>query len=484
MMIFTFGKQIATGLIAGATAMVLTACVDATQLAEGGIRGTGMSIGPITAFGSVYVNGTRFETNETVISDDGISSESDLEEGMILIIEGQWRADGEGEATEVRYDDTLRGSVQQAEWDPLTKTGTITLLEQNITLNSQTVFRGKSADSITVGDYVRISGWRINEGGFRASYVRTGSVGDFGGANEAEVEGVVSALSATNGIGTFLLGGLTVRFDGATEFDDMGVTDLANGLVVDVEGSLEHDGVLYATEIEPVASRYRQTEGGDIEFSGAITGPYDSVNRQFQMLGLIVQVTADTEFDDELVESDLKEGLLIKVEGEFNSDGIVVAEEIELRETDSELEGKISTINDANQSLEVGGVRVVVSSNTIIVDDEDDLRLTFKDLNVGDYLEIDGIDGRDSGGPILLATKIERDDDDDDGYELTGRINEVNSQQNYIVVLGVKIEVDGAKLGDFESLSDLNIGDLVSVEYELINNRYVADDIEFEEEDD
>ncbi|MCH8532197.1 MAG: hypothetical protein LAT65_15205 [Saccharospirillum sp.] len=52
------------------------------------------------------------------------------------------------------------------------------------------------------------------------------------------------------------------------------------------------------------------------------------------------------------------------MEGEFNSDGIVVAEEIELRETDTELEGKVSEVNDAKPSLNVGGVRVVVSNST------------------------------------------------------------------------------------------------------------------------
>jgi hypothetical protein len=80
-------------------------------VADGGIRGTGSSVGPVSGFGSVFVNGVKFETDGRVSSDDGIEREDQLQEGMILRIEGEWRVDGRGNAESVEYDDTFRGRV-------------------------------------------------------------------------------------------------------------------------------------------------------------------------------------------------------------------------------------------------------------------------------------------------------------------------------------------------------------------------------------
>src|SRR5690554_7381767 len=68
-------------------------------IADGGIRGTGSSVGPVSGFGSVFVNGVKFETDGEVISNDGIEREDQLEEGMILRIDGDWRDDGDRKST-------------------------------------------------------------------------------------------------------------------------------------------------------------------------------------------------------------------------------------------------------------------------------------------------------------------------------------------------------------------------------------------------
>ena len=49
------------------------------DVADGGIRGTGSSVGPVSGFGSVFVNGVEFSTddipNREVESNDGITAE-------------------------------------------------------------------------------------------------------------------------------------------------------------------------------------------------------------------------------------------------------------------------------------------------------------------------------------------------------------------------------------------------------------------------
>ena len=95
------------GLAAGTVAFgVISACGGGgsgggLDVADGGIRGTGSSVGPVSGFGSVFVNGVRFDTrdlNGFVSSDDGIDIETQLSEGMILRVDGEWRDNGEGVA--------------------------------------------------------------------------------------------------------------------------------------------------------------------------------------------------------------------------------------------------------------------------------------------------------------------------------------------------------------------------------------------------
>ncbi len=67
----------------------LTACGGGTQVAGGGIGGTGISQGSITAFGSVWVNGVEFDTSNASILRNGSSvTQSDLAIGMVVTVDG------------------------------------------------------------------------------------------------------------------------------------------------------------------------------------------------------------------------------------------------------------------------------------------------------------------------------------------------------------------------------------------------------------
>src|SRR5690606_26449430 len=145
-------------LLVFALAVATSGCGDTggdSALADGGIRGTGSSVGPVSGFGSVFVNGTRFEFDGTVVSNDGITSEEQLELGMILRIDGQWQGNGEGAAETVEYDDTLRGPMMvESPWDLATKTAGVSILGRQVRIDSQTVLKGVSTDTLTDGTFV------------------------------------------------------------------------------------------------------------------------------------------------------------------------------------------------------------------------------------------------------------------------------------------------------------------------------------------
>ena len=57
-----------------AVTLLLSACVDTTLVAEGGMTGTGISAGRITGFGSIYVNGVYYNVDKAAFYRNGVVS--------------------------------------------------------------------------------------------------------------------------------------------------------------------------------------------------------------------------------------------------------------------------------------------------------------------------------------------------------------------------------------------------------------------------
>ncbi|HET7764107.1 MAG TPA: DUF5666 domain-containing protein, partial [Burkholderiales bacterium] len=86
----------------------------------GGTGGTGMtnnptpttSIGTITNFGSVFVNGVEFNTSgTTILLDDHPAAQSDLRVGMVVTVSGS-RSGSSGSAARIDVDGAVRGFVE------------------------------------------------------------------------------------------------------------------------------------------------------------------------------------------------------------------------------------------------------------------------------------------------------------------------------------------------------------------------------------
>lgn len=436
---------------------------------------SGSSVGPVSGFGSVYVNGTRFRTDGSVTSDDGIERETQLEKGMILKVRGNWDDRGEGEAQRIDYDDTIRGPITTASWDDVEKTGALIVAGQTIRLDGQTVFKGLNPvdlNGVAENAYrVRVSGWRLDDGSFRASFAGIQLfASNFDDNNEVEIEGVVESLDTD--LQTFTINGLSVDYTSASFDDDLSRDQLRDGLVVEVEGALE-SGVLIAQEIDDEDDLFENDD--DVEIAGSIYD-FNASSRTFFINGIQVQVNGGTEFDDGLNESNLADGQLVKVEGEYRG-GVLVAEEIEPRDGDAELSGVIESKPDGD-TLVVSGVRVVLTSATLIEDDDDDDRITLRtrdieSLNVGDFVEVEGRQRSDDGG-FLEALKVEREDDSDDEFEMEGRITAISDVT--VTVMGLELQRGAA---DF---SGLQVGDEVEVEY-ILSGGSAYEIVEIEAED-
>lgn len=482
--------------IALATALVLgslSACDGETTVADGGIRGTGSSVGPVSGFGSVFVNGVEFFTdsilNRKVISNDGLDNEDDLQKGMILRIEGKWEKNGTGKAKSMEYDDSLRGKVSDLSVNAVGKQLEFKIHNQLVFADLQTVLKGKSFAEFANGDFVRVSAWRQADDRYRASYIGVDpkSYGD----DSVEVEGPVDSGSLT---GTqFRMNGLTIDFSNADFSDGLAAENLSEqSAYFEVEGNLE-GGVLAASRIQRDDFRRYQRRGEDMELAGPVSSDYVSRTQSFGLNGLTIKITDDTDLDDITI-ADLKAGVLVQVEGKFVSPTDILASEIEAREGDVEVEGNIDGLcNSEANCFTTGGIRIHVTPRTIITDDESDERLTIDDLRPELVspkfvsVEVSGLEKKDQfNGVYVEALQIERElsDEKDGEYEVEGKLNGVTDPDINVLDVWIRTTPDvfeDASLYELQVRHNAGEKIVLEVVYEEVlsgTTRYKATSIE------
>jgi hypothetical protein len=97
---------------------IIAACGGGSNSAGVGLGGTGAfnitaySEGTITGFGSVIVNGSRYDdTLATVRDEDGPRNRSDLKLGMVVAVEGKIGNSNLASANDISFDSALLGPV-------------------------------------------------------------------------------------------------------------------------------------------------------------------------------------------------------------------------------------------------------------------------------------------------------------------------------------------------------------------------------------
>ncbi len=432
------------------------------------------STGTIDGFGSVYVNGIEFETDDAEITLDGKpSSEDDLRLGMVVTVKGVINEDGEsGTATQVIFDDELQGPVTAIVEGPDGDSLLLTILGMNVIVErTGTVFDDVSFDSLVVGNVIEVSGFTDEEGRLRATRIEKKSGDD---ADEVEFKGIVTGLTGTE----FMLGAYIVDFSGADLSDVPGGT-MANGVFVEVHGSLA-DGTILADRIEEedgVAGRFDDDD--EVRVQGAVTNFVSTA--MFEVNGVKVDGSGAVLRPSDIVVAD---GAVIQVEGDWEGD-VLIARKIEARRGRVEIEASVVSLDAEADTLTLrlagGTITVVVDDRTMIEDDTDeDDRLTMDDIAVADFLEVEAI----LNGNTLIATRIDRDEADDDVLQapVTGFV-----AGESITLLGITYSIAGT---EFESLAGktlsqaaffnaLRVGDLVKVK-DKIPADGTADEAEFE----
>ena len=323
--------------------------------AGGGIGGTGISVGKITAADgtSVDVNGVEFDTtNSTVTVDGAAGDQNNLKVGMIVKVDGTFNPDRTtGLAASIEFKDILEGPVASvSSMDTVTNTVAIEVLGQTVIVDSTTYFDNFSdfdgngtvdltefMNDIVAGNVIEVSGFVDADGIIYASYIslKSGTFEDYG--SEIELKGIITALNEIPG--TFIIGRLTIEFSLDTDFEHMTFDDLRDGLYVEIKGNGGFsDGVLIASKIELEDDVYHFEDNDEFEVEGYVTALL--TEGKFKLAGHIVQVIATTQYKDgSIVDiADIKVNMKLEVEGTVDALGVLVADRIKVETGDNDSE--------------------------------------------------------------------------------------------------------------------------------------------------
>jgi hypothetical protein len=310
------------------------------MVAGGGIGGTGIiSSGVITGFGSIFVNGTEFDTSTADIIVNGEEgSVDDLDIGRVVTVEGTGILDDiNAKAVLVIYDDNVRGPVESIlDIDATTKE--IVVLGQIVIVNVITKFKNMEFDDLSVDDVVAVSGYFDDNGAIRATFLETLDISTL----TFEVTGLVESLNTD--LKTFKINGLVIDY--STIADNLPGDILVEGLFVEVEGRLTAGGELLAANLE-IADELGGDDGDEVEIMGFVTEIISENGIiKFKIGNQEVHVDSDPQVVIYVDGSpdDIAPGQKLEAEGSLE-DGILVADEIEFWQPDQiEVEGIVDEV--------------------------------------------------------------------------------------------------------------------------------------------
>jgi Domain of unknown function (DUF5666) len=398
-----FSRTFTSIVIALATG-VLSACGGGSDSPPPPPPATQTAVGTITGFGSVVVNGIKFDDSAASVSiDDATLTRDRLRIGMVVQVRGRINADGTGVAQTIRYTDCMEGPITAMNQVQ----NTVTLMGQTVQVDDATVFDGvtlRDMNAFAIGDLVEVS-CLPDPANNRVRATRMERKGTFqNGVSDIEVKGVVSNLNLNNG--TCTIGGLSVNFAGVAAANRP--AGLANGMTVEAGGRNFANGLLTADRLrDRDRDRISYPNGDGLEVEGYVSEFVSIAN--FKVDGQVVN--ASNAVIKNGVAADIANGVKVEAEGTITNNVLVASVLVIKLQTNVRVEAGMQA--KAASTITLLGRTIQVNASTEFIDrlanQNQPATITLAALNVGDRLEVKAY--RDANAN-LVATRVERTEAD------------------------------------------------------------------------
>ncbi len=413
----------------------------------------GLSNGMIEGFGSVIVNGVKFEVegaevefeHGTTVVISGATQTLHLNEGMQVEVEGSFDDNGRtGTATRIRVDDELEGEIAAGSMSVNGVTGILSfsILGQTVLavpgvtfIDDSSPLNGQLAN-LAEGQFVEVHGLPDGAGTIQATFIEYKAADqasfDLSGEGELELTGAISAMTSAT---LFTVGSQQIDAGSAT-IDG----PLAVGTLVEVKGTLS-GSTLMASLVHVEDGLANQA--AKVEIEGLVRNLDTPTAGQFSLNGQQVDYTGATFMGG--VQADLINGLKVEAEGPIAS-GLLLATKVKFKDS-FRYEGAMTELNPNSYSIDVpGGATLTLLVDPAIARIDAGLDPTTRNLKVR---------ARIASGSTLVATRLS------DGGNLDGR------QIFEAPVVDFSLAADSVELLD--NGSGLSVG-LINVDTSTIND--------------
>ena len=415
------GAALLLGILALGPLLALTSCgpsVDLTGLGNGGNTG-GTGVGPVTGFGSVIVNGVKYDDagiDDTGFFDGHGRNKSGLMAGMMVKITATGVNDvsGTGTATKIEVLRHVDGPLDDNGVN--LATNRFRVMGQSVVSDTTTVFDNVVAgtlidlaaiDNLAKGGgrpELEVHGIGDNTGTIHATFVHLWD-NDIVAGRDVQVKGIVAD---DNVVGkTFTLGTSSVSYIDRPE-------GLGNGVFIEAKGTFRTTDNTVSTTTVTVEDPAAGQEAGDLVKAEGYVRRIVTAGAQFELAGadglqLIHWSTGSVAFRDGAA-ANLLVGARVDVEGKRNLDKTVAAKEISFRNPSNiRMDTTVPVPASPPNSLRLFGKTVIVNSLTQFKDSRDGLS-TFGLANIlaGDTLKVSAFLDNSTGSDRIVSSRVER----------------------------------------------------------------------------
>lgn len=386
--------------LGGTAAAVLAATLVAGCGGGGGGGGTGgtataFASGPISGFGSIIVNGVRFDDSAAQVEDEdgGRSSSASLKLGTMVEIESERIDDGNGraKALRIRFGSEIVGPVESTD----SATNSFIVLGQTVELKPETVF-DDSLDGTLDGLKDKVVEVHAQFDAATGHYVATRIEAEDNPAFY-KLRGLVGALDKT--AQTFKIGGALISYKNIAAADLP--ANFADGQRVRVrlQTTQQADDSWLAVTIR---SGVRKVEDhDDARLRGTVSALSEDL-LHFEINGLPVDAS-NARIDN----GPLSEGARVEVRGSVK-DGTIVATRVKVLRGDDdeirgvELHGLVGDLSTAGKTFMLRGVKVDYGGTVLFKDGAE------AQLADGVQVEVKGVLSEDRSTLKALVIEFER----------------------------------------------------------------------------
>lgn len=353
-------RLLASGLALAAAALLGACGGGGGDTAGVGTGGTGsFSVGTVTGFGSVFVNGIRYEDNGArLIDDDGTvkvlgTDDNPLKVGMVVEVTGS--VDDSGtvrSASQIAYGAEIKGPVTAVD----AVAGTFSVFGITVRTTTTTVYDNfGGVATLAAGNVVEVHGQPDTNGRIVATYVEreATSVAAFvAGDGEYRLRGAAAGLSGTNPSYSFTLRGVAIRTGASTDFDGTPVDGVS--VSVRLNPTPQGDGSYLAERVKVRTASYGDvSSAAEGEIEGYVSDFTGAANA-FRVAGYPVRLASGVVYEDG-VTSDLKNGIRVEAKGSIDN-GVLVVTKLEFKSRDDDDDGVDDDFSAGSQEFEFKGI--------------------------------------------------------------------------------------------------------------------------------